>query len=294
MNMNKCGLIICVVVGLVSAWPLDSVRIRAGRGRTISWTPDSSNTDDWFYQRFGDHCTGGNEVYRQCDFIPGREYKSIAYSYGGEDSDKRFRDKVQGSFFVGSHLCHYRSYGDPSDTVAGTDCSGFLSWVWSEPRQSTWMFLENDAYTHIRRADLQAGDALIKGGSHAVLVLDGRDAASTLIVESTSAVNGVRRRLIDVNDSLWQEYIPLRNDRITPLAKVGSSSKEQEIRLKGSRLLSRSPLVSVRVYTLRGKEVYRQNGAGVREFALPAMPPGIFLVRAETARGIYYSEFRAP
>lgn len=205
-----------MLITLCSAaqWPADSVYNRAKSGVEVEWTPSAANTDPWFFTTYGTTCTGANEIYLQCDFKAGTTYKSIAYSYGGEDNAKEFSDKLSRDFLVGSHLCHYQSYGDPSDTIAGTDCSGFLSYCWNVHRQSTSMFINNKSYLHIDRDSLQAGDALVKASSHAVLVLDASIPEATLIVESTSAVNGVRKRLIDVNSEYWLKYVPLRNPAI--------------------------------------------------------------------------------
>ncbi len=199
----RCLLFLLISISATVAWPIDSVLARAKRAEEIRWTPTAQNTDLWFYTTYGNSCTGESAIYKECDFIAGQEYRSVAYSYGGEDSDALLASKIERNFLIGSHLCHYRAYGDPSDTVAGTDCSGFVSWCWSAPRLSTGMFLSSSAYEKVDRNALQRGDALVKAGSHMVLVLDATTSDAVLIVESTSAVNGVRQRFIDVNS----EYV---------------------------------------------------------------------------------------
>jgi len=179
----------------------------------IEWTPDSTNTRISWYQQYGSGCTGEDSIYRHCDFLPGVTYHSIAYSYGGEDSYPRFREKVADGYLVGSHLCHYNTFGDPSNAVAGTDCSGFVCCLWGVPRVSTRELYSQ--YTVITRDQLDAGDILVKPGSHAVLVIEHEEGTRYLIWESTSAVNGCRERSIDIADTYWDAYSPRRYEGLT-------------------------------------------------------------------------------
>jgi hypothetical protein len=195
--------------------PLDSVFARGDSCLAIEWTPDSVNTSSAWYVENGSKCTGSDTVYRHSDFIAGVTYRSIAYSYGGEDRYYVFREKVASGFLVGSHLCHYNTFGDPSSVIAGTDCSGFVCYVWDVPRMSTGGLAEDSRFQHISKAAIEEGDILVKAGSHTVLVVEKDDSTHFLIWESTSAVNGCRERLINIGDSAWNPYIPLRNPGIS-------------------------------------------------------------------------------
>ena len=126
-QFSRSILIICVcLITCALSWPLDSVLARGDSCINIAWTPDSINTDSGWYTSYGTYCTGEDSIYLHCDFIPGREYHGIAYSYGGEDPWYLVRGRLDSGYLVGSHQCPYQEYGDPSDTVTGTDCSGFL------------------------------------------------------------------------------------------------------------------------------------------------------------------------
>lgn len=195
--------------------PLDSVFARGDSCLAIEWTPDSVNTRSAWYIDNGSKCTGSDTVYRHADFIAGVPYRSIAYSYGGEDPYYIFREKVASGFLVGSHLCHYNTFGDPSSVIAGTDCSGFVCYVWDVPRMSTGGLAEDSRFQHISKAAIEEGDILVKAGSHTVLVVEKDDSTHFLIWESTSAVNGCRERLIDIGDPAWNPYSALRNPGIS-------------------------------------------------------------------------------
>lgn len=269
--MKKTFLFLVIAIITYGAnWPTDSVYQRAKGCVTVAWTPTVQNTDPWFYTTYGSTCTGANEIYLKCDFKAGTPYRSIAYSYGGEDSDGEFTDKLDRDYLVGSHLCHYQSYGDPSDTIAGTDCSGFLSYCWNVPRQSTGMFINNKNYLHIDRDSLRGGDALIKAGSHAVLVLDGTVPEETLIVESTSAVNGVRKRLIDVNSEYWLNYVPLRNPAIEGTMSVTKPLNKQTHHTflqKDGLLLFANPVKNCVLRNLRGQQLL--SASDIQHINLP-------------------------
>ena len=213
--LHAATLSLIIVCGTAFGWPIDSVFARADSCIGIVWTPTATNTNPAWYQQWGSLCTGSDSVYRHCDFAPSRSYSSIAYSYGGEDPYATFRSKIAAGAHPGSHLCHYKSFGDPSAVIAGTDCTGFLCWIWNEPRQNTGGMVASTKYSHPARSALAPGDALIKAGSHAVLIVDPEDPALTLIVESTSDGNCVRTRKIDVNASYWMAYTPVRNPAIT-------------------------------------------------------------------------------
>jgi hypothetical protein len=195
------------------ASPLDTLFMRGDSSIAIEWTADSVNTRNDWYSTNGSLCTGADSVYKHCDFIPGVTYHSIAYSYGGEDGYIKFRDKITAGLLIGSHMCHYNKYGDPSAIVAGTDCSGFVCYLWNVPRVATGTL--NSQYKIITRAELDVGDILVKPGSHAVLIIEKEDDNIFLIWESTSAVNGCRERSIDLTDTYWNAYNPRRYEALT-------------------------------------------------------------------------------
>lgn len=205
--------LLCLLTGAAcgvtaAALPLDTLFARGDSSLAVSWTPDSSNTRTAWYLQNGATCTGVDSIYRHSDFLPGVTYNSIAYSYGGEDSYWRFKEKVEQGLLVGSHLCHYTTFGDPTPVVAGTDCSGFVCYLWGVPRVSTNGL--KSAYEPQSWDNLSAGDVLVKPGSHAVMVVEREDSTHLLIWESTSVVNGCRERSIDITESSWSSYYPLK------------------------------------------------------------------------------------
>jgi hypothetical protein len=225
-KMNTCKisfLCMCAITAGAGAFPLDSAYARGDSCLNVVWVPDSLNTKpDWYIQN-GSLCTGIDTVYRHCDFIAGITYRSIAYSYGGEDPYFTFQEKLGRGLQAGSHLCHYQTVGDPSPYVAGTDCSGFACYLWNVPRVSTAGLVSNPQYQKIQKSELQAGDLLVKEGSHAVFIVDQDDSTHFIIWESTSAVNGCRERVVDITDAAWAPYVAIRNPGITPvLGPAGS------------------------------------------------------------------------
>lgn len=286
--MRTTLLILCIsILSYAVQWPADSVYYRAKSCVDVAWTPTAANTDPWFFTTYGKTCTGANEIYLQCDFVAGTPYRSIAYSYGGEDNAREFSDKLSRDYLVGSHLCHYQSYGDPSDTIAGTDCSGFLSYCWNVPRQSTGMFINNKSYLHIERDSIRGGDALVKAGSHAVLVLDGSIPEATLIVESTSAVNGVRKRLIDVNSEYWLKYTPLRNPAIEGTINIinSNTATARPLFTQYQRVLTfQSEIPKLLLRNLQGQILFEGN-----ELKTIELPPakGLYILEITESKSVH-------
>ena len=215
MRYRLSVFIFCVIASTVTAITLDSVIAFSDSCVNIQWTPDSVNTDPAWYFQYGSLCINDNSIYKQCDFIPGREYRGVAYSYGGEDPWFLFRDRLQNGFLVGSHQCHYNLYGDPSNKVTGTDCSGFLSFVWNVPRVSTSIFYTSTSYTTIPFSEIRAGDALIKASStcgyHAILIVEAQDLTEVVVSEASSTVLGCRERIVDLTSSAWSCYKAIRH-----------------------------------------------------------------------------------
>lgn len=230
----------------------------------IEWTPDSTNTRIAWYQQYGSGCTGADSIYRHCDFTPGETYRSIAYSYGGEDGYPLFREKVATGFLVGSHMCHYKNFGDPSNIVAGTDCSGFICYLWGVPRVETQRLYSQ--YTAITREEITAGDILVKPGSHAVLVVEREDATHFIIWESTSVGNCCRERSIDIADSYWDAYFPRRFDGLmmqtATTRPTSATSGYPMIQCHNGALFieaSQTWSGSVELYTPMGQVVYSKQ-----------------------------------
>jgi len=222
------------------AFPLDSVLVRGDSCVTIVWTPDSTNTRQSWFLRCGATCTGSDTVCLHSDFVAGREYHGVAYSYGGDDPYQLFRQRLAYGAIAGSHLCHYSTCGDPSDSVTGIDCSAFNCWAWNEPRQSTSAMLTNSTYVKISRNQIAAGDVLVKSGSHSVMIVDQDDSTHFVIQEATGTpINCCRERLIDLADSYWNQYTPLRNPKITnaaiknPMSTFSGQSSRKSIVLNG-------------------------------------------------------------
>lgn len=216
----SCRIILIAFFSLVHsvcAITIDSIIHFSDSCVGIEWTPDSVNTDPTWYTQYGTLCTGSDSIYKKCDFIPGLTYSGIAYSYGGEDPWYIFRDRLQAGFLVGSHLCHYKLYKDPSDKVTGTDCSGFLSFVWNVPRVTTTYFLTSGVYPIIPFNEIKAGDALVKAskecGYHAILIVEAYDLKEVVISEASSSVRGCRERLVDLTSPAWSCYKAIRHPK---------------------------------------------------------------------------------
>jgi hypothetical protein len=210
---------------IASADQLDTMFLRGDSALGVEWTPDSVNTRADWYMHNGSTCTSSDTVYRHCDFIPGTTYKSIAYSYGGEDGHILFREKIKDGFLVGSHMCHYNKFGDPSSVIAGTDCSGFICHLWGVPRVSTRELYSQ--YKVITRDEIDVGDILVKPGSHAVLVVEREDDTHLLIWESTSVMNCCRERSIDLTVPYWDAYYPRRYEGLTSDSHVTDTTPRQ-------------------------------------------------------------------
>jgi hypothetical protein len=293
MGIIKASLI-CILAATTVAFtfPLDSAYSRGDSCLNIVWTPDSANTKPTWYIQNGSLCTGVDTVYRHCDFTPGVTYRSIAYSYGGEDPYLTFRDKLRRGLLAGSHLCHYQTVGDPSPYVAGTDCSGFACYLWNVPRVSTNGLVSDPQYQKIQKSDLRAGDLLVRAGSHAVFVVDQDDSTHFVIWESTSAVNGCRERVIDITDAAWAPYVAVRNPGITPVQNAVLSAGAAVPFLGGATVGKESAKISLRfnrpfkgdvdLYGLNGERIKKSRidcGAGRCEWEFPhALSGGIYVI----------------
>ncbi len=253
------------------SWPIDSVLSRGDSSVSIAWTPDSINTNPAWYVKYGTQCTGSDTIYLHSDFLPDRTYRGVAYSYGGEDPWDLFRDRVEQGFLVGSHSCHYNEYGDPSDTIAGTDCSGFLCYIWNAPRMSTRGLLSSPLFNKIDKKDLRTGDGLVKASSshgfHAVFVVEADVPSEMVIWEASSTVFGCRERITDLSDPYWEPYTALRYPDLisirnnTEIDRTINSLATTKRGAKGAiTLKTLLPYdVLARVYTLQGQLLREQH-----------------------------------
>jgi len=267
------------------SWPIDSVLARADSCIQISWNPTTANTDLSWYSDNGVKCTGTDSKYKSCDFIPGTVYRGIAYSYGGEDTPVAFRKRLALGLAVGSHLCHYQTFGDPTPAVAGTDCSGFLCFAWNVPRTSTNGLVAS--YPIIARSEIVTGDALVKPGNHAVLVADATNLKQAVIMESTSAVNSCRERVVNLTDSYWSGYTPIRNPKISRSTPVihRYSAVNKQITIAGARLtIPRfEETVQVSILTMNGSVLFCQLlPAMTHSLTLPNLSAGVYVIQIKS------------
>jgi len=217
---------------------LDTMLMLGDSAILMEWTPDSINTRAGWYVQYGSNC---DAMYLHCDFLPGVTYRSIAYSYGGKDIYIEFRNKISNGFLIGSHMCHYNNFRDDvSKVIAGTDCSGFVCRLWGVPRVATSKLYSQ--YKDIARDELDVGDILVKPASHVVLIVEKEEDNRFLIWESTSAVNGCRERVIDIHDSIWNEYYPRRYEKLKDQTDAISQAKEFP---KYPRIICRNNLISI-------------------------------------------------
>jgi hypothetical protein len=278
------------------AFPLDSVFNRGDSCLAVEWTPDSINTRSAWYVQNGSLCTGSDTVYRHSDFIAGTTYRGIAYSYGGEDPYFVFRDKIGKGYPAGSHLCHYSTFGDPSSVIAGTDCSGFVCYVWNVPRTSTGGLIADSRYQQIPRSLMEPGDILVKAGSHTVLIVEKDDSTNYLIWESTSAVNGCRERIIDISDPAWNAYSALRNPEIArTTGDITNKDIRQPLSLVKSITMSRdgTALLLILNRPLSGQCIlYNASGKRIAAVQVNAASGNISLpLGVPKSRGMYLLTF---
>lgn len=234
MRKQNLLLALFLAVHAICAITVDSIIHFSDSCVMIEWTPDSANTDPTWYAQYGTLCTGSDSIYKRCDFIQGRTYSGVAYSYGGEDPWYLFRDRLQAGFLAGSHLCHYTLYNDPSDKVTGTDCSGFLSFVWNVPRVTTTYFLTSGVYPSIPFSDIKAGDALVKAskecGYHAMLIVEAYDLKEVVISEASSSVRGCRERLVNLTGPSWTCYKAIRHPKfVNNIPQIYTSASNSQV-----------------------------------------------------------------
>jgi hypothetical protein len=239
-----------ILASLSYSFLFDSLVTRGDSSINMLWVPESANTRPDWYRR----CCSTDTNYFHCDFIAGQTYRGEAYSYGGEDPYGLFRRKLSQGLLAGSHDCHYTTCGDPSDSVAGTDCSGFVCYLWNEPRISTSAMAVSNRYVRISKDSIRDGDALVRSGYHSLVVIDASEAPDLLIYESYGwPYNRCRSRQITVTDAGWSQYIALRNPNLNGTA------------VRGLRTLVRRPMEisAATAYTLAGRKLGKVNRPGV-------------------------------
>ncbi|MBD3345565.1 MAG: hypothetical protein GF401_10935 [Chitinivibrionales bacterium] len=266
---------------------LDSVLARGDSCLNIVWTPSAANTGSDWWNSCGSGCS---DDLKKCDFIAGESYRGVAYSYGGEDPYFLFRQRLLDQWPVGSHLCHYSQCGNPSNDVTGTDCSGYVCWIWDEPRVSTRELATFDRYDHIDKTELTAGDILVKHGSHTVLVVEAVDYPQILIWEATGTpINGVRERVIDLTATYWDAYSAVRNPRITT-GDVSSRSNRRTMHFQELVTgVKRGEIDGFSLYNALGKRISLYKGlspyAPLKKALTMAGNDGVVFVRYTDERG---------
>jgi len=251
-------LVILAIIASETAatWPLDSVIARGDSSIDLVWVPESANTRSAWYAQ----CCPGDSNYSHCDFTPGQSYTGEAYSYGGEDPYYLFRSRLARGDLAGSHDCHWNNCGDPSPVVTGTDCSGFVCFAWNVGRESTGGMAVNHNYAHIPFDSIRDGDALVKSGSHTVLVVDASEYPDLLIYESYGwPVNGCRQRVVTVTSATWAGYIAIRNPAIASEIAAGQNANAGVRPLSGAEADSR--LFDLAGRSVRGRLLKRGNAA---------------------------------
>lgn len=154
----------------------------------------------------------------------GGPHKGMAYDWGGWDTVPAFLDKISKGYGAGTHS----SDGILSCTT-GQDCSGFVSRCWETSKKfaTATMYEVVDELGSI--AELKAGDALNKAGSHVVLFDSIGVGGKPLFYES--AGGNVRKAWYNGGSS-WnylEGYIPVRYKFITDETVILPGSPQQPI-----------------------------------------------------------------
>ncbi len=283
----SCISVLFMTFSVMGQWSLDSALIHGDSSISVKWTPDSANTDDAWYIEHGDLCTGSDTVYLHCDFLPGREYKGVAYSYGGEDKWDFFIARLDSGRLAGSHMCHYKSGIDPTKWVTGTDCSGFLCNLWKTSRLNTTGIINSPLFEKIDRKDLRTGDALVKGGAHCVFVVEADNLSEVVIFEASSTVFGCRERIINLTHSYWDDFVAIRNPAVTAIhPSTIHSYKRSKLRFtfRHNRYFSFTYNTDISlkfdIFSLQGQRVYSTTLKNNRVYNLEHLlkQSGIYII----------------
>ncbi len=297
-----------VIISVINlyAFNVDSVITRSDSCVHIQWIPDSVNTDPIWYSTYGATCVNADSVYLHCDFLPGITYNGIAYSYGGEDPWFLFQSRLSMGFLVGSHQCHYTNYGDPSNRITGTDCSGFLSFVWDHPRVATGTFYNSTTFKTVSFSEILPGDALVMAtancGNHALLVIEADTITEVVVSEASSTARGCRERVIDLTEPNWNCYKAIRYPKLI-ISESATDRKLSKKALKKSFIASqkytndniRLQLSSkfegtIAAFTLEGKRLFSQRYISGDMIILQRKIPPLFLLVLTSTNGNTYNE----
>ncbi len=119
-------------------------------------------------------------------------------------------------------------YGDSAGHDPSTgwreDCSGFVSYAWGLPGPGYVTWTLPQVSRPIAWAALQPGDALLIPDQHAALFAHWDDAAHTrytLWDEANTASGTVENSGIDLSNSYWSTYTPMRYVGISPRTTTG-------------------------------------------------------------------------
>jgi len=164
--------------GSAEAVTREEILDRAQSWAELTWYADSANTTAWdsMFNHYATIYGCSDSSHYSSDWDAGETYVGMAYSYGGNDDTTTYVEKLEDdSLAAGNHMCHYVAYGAetgiyPPDWSTGIDCSAFVCRCWGVPRTNcTGLY---DKYHPLDKQDVQPGDALVKPGSHTVLVAD--------------------------------------------------------------------------------------------------------------------------
>jgi len=154
----------------------------------------------------------------------GGPHKGMAYDWGGWDTVPGFLDKIASGYGAGTH-----SNDGILSCTTGQDCSGFVSRCWETSKKFATSTLAEITDPLSSVAELKAGDALNKAGSHVVLFDSMGIGGKPLFYES--AGGSVRKAWYNGSSS-WnylEGYIPVRYKFITDEAVIIPGSPEEPI-----------------------------------------------------------------
>jgi len=128
------------------------------------------------------------------NFSTEHTYNYEAYVYGGEDSESGFIGRIDGGTCPGGINMHNREHSTtwlyenkywPSSSLAGIDCSAFVSECWKVARTNT-SGLAAMSLALPSKGDLKPGDILDRPKIHVILVLTQAQNGCVNTIESTS------------------------------------------------------------------------------------------------------------
>ncbi|MFC2062239.1 hypothetical protein ACFLUV_06980 [Elusimicrobiota bacterium] len=181
---------------------------------TENWTPSKDTV------MFGTHTFRSNFI------VGGGPYNREAYVYGGSDSKPQFINRIKNdndcpggnniaNLIYNTKWLFKNGYSsDVPDTLAGIDCSGFVSACWDITRTNT-TGLANMSIELNSRNELKPGDILDYPDSHAVLILTEPDNGKADIAEAVAPYVQILRNIdLSIYGSSYKPYtaFPLLTD----------------------------------------------------------------------------------